>query len=1275
MPAIGTVNLAPNGRPPPGPAPRVSAPHDPPQMHTPAPRAAPLPIPPAIYKPAPAPHDPPQIHTSAPKALPLPPAIHALSPKAEVQQNKSETAALQHMALQQAAQSITAAKSHIFTMQVKAQEKAALTAARLAQAAQAKQAGGGGLGLAAISGFHGGNAADAITKEIGKIGGNLGSDIINLPGGLIQGATQLGGAAIDDLTHGRFGNTNLNQSLGMNSPSHLETAVSAAAHADPVFNLVTGHPGNALKLAEAHPLNAIMDATGIGGVLGRAAGAVARTGAVGDAARTFASTARASKVIAPGFPGTDLVQHFSPNLFKSAAQHFADAHPNQVNALRAHSPLAITDHLGMTGDKAALRQQTALITGPARTATFRDVTNTVKDIRNSVPHRDIGVGRLKIARRLKDEANVSQYTTAFGMGTKEQLAAKLEQLKNARAGAEGPLSKTNADLLNEHIKNLEAAVAKPNLDTGAIRTDAAAYRARQTGIEQQQADLGMHTPGEMQAALEKQYALERISGSDFLNKPVTTPEAILARRRAGGAVREAQSNLDAITAAAKDMAGAHKGASRALASATKRLPVHFVNDNLATKLMDERSAVATSASATKETAAEHIAAAKDGLTAAKQDYALTKVNVPKLHGLVVEDPSVMPFTSGFHVGRSLRNMTSEEVQAHMAQDPVASSYVNMTNPERTGALSFRKPDEGVGAGSSSKIYTGAAARKGDWAPGRVAMNRSQLDAVRKIGAVRMQHTWLDRVSMKDEHGGTQYFDSLSVDRAKAAYESAHPGHEVVPWEDSRGGPDAKVLVPKAASDEMSSQINLENPKGIGGDIGRLSMKANRAFRNTVLPLSKNLPIMHTVENTTRGILAGATPMSNRLAHNVLNEMTPEEAAHLQSLVAPGGHAGSVANLDQEDLGHLDPRHHTLPVKALLAVPHYWNNMAHTIIGVQRWTEKEAQLAAFGVHARQQLQEMGVSWAEANTTMSKYAHQLAEGYKDPALAEDAAKFVHRTMGQYGNFTARQRWMFSRVAPFLPWYKNATQLIFQVLPKDHPLTTTLTTDLAHANQAQWNQTHSGIPADMRSYAKLGPGHYLDIGRLLPIGIEHNLLAEAAPLVLPQYQGAAAALLGKGHDAFWGDFKGPNTPYGQAANLSALDQVLQAGDQLGGSFLGPASALTRAVFEHGSSAYNTSLPLFGDVQLKPGSNHGPGGWLGGLDRVFNPGYGVYYGVPTNIGGGGTAGTSSGPIVSGGSGGPIVSGGGGPIVSGAGAIVSGGAGAIVSGGGGAGVYSSGGG
>lgn len=427
--------------------------------------------------------------------------------------------------------------------------------------------------------------ASGFDKVIGQLSGNLASDVGNLPHSLLQGSLQLGGAAIDSIKKGQFG-------LIGGMPTQLEKVASQATQSDPLYNLVTGHPARALQLAEQHPLNAAMDATGVYGVAGRALGAAARA-----AGSDAANLARPARELAPGIPGTAVAQRYSPNLFTQMGQKASEANPTDLTAgianklNDAHIPGGRP--LNIVGDAAKLKKQTALFYGAEKARNLRDHSSMVKAINDTKP-----AGKV--------EAAATPYVTAFGLSSPAEFAAKAAELRDAKAGLYGPIqSGVHTDA---HIKLLDAAANKPNLNMPAMQADATGYAVRQAALEAQKADLGLTSHAEMARALEKQYALERIPGTDFMPKSqeVIHPDSVVERLQSRAALREATQAHTAALADAKGAFKAHTGASRVLADVAKRLPVHPVTDTLANHLIDQRIVHDQSLLEQRALSAEHL---------------------------------------------------------------------------------------------------------------------------------------------------------------------------------------------------------------------------------------------------------------------------------------------------------------------------------------------------------------------------------------------------------------------------------------------------------------------------------------------------------------------------------------------------------------------------------------------------------------------------------------------------------------------------------------------
>jgi hypothetical protein len=1051
----------------------------------------------------------------------------------------------------------------------------------------------GGL-LGAISGLPIGNLAsgavhlaEGIAPTAAKVGLNLGSDIVNLPKNTLTGVEGATAAFIHDELH-------------PGEKSQLLPMMEHAITGDPIVHGIT--TGDFSGLVN-HPLQGVLDATGVYGLAGRAGGALARTGALGDTAKAATQLARPARELAPGIEGTQLLRHYSPNAMTQAIQKAADA----KGVSRPASGL--------------IRRQVAQFMGPQRSQLANDVTAKAKGLKAAKPAG-------------KEEAAVAPYLAAFGGGraSLEQALANLNREREA-----GILHPTTEATNLQHAQAIEAALAKD--DAGKFNWDAAqhaatTYVAQQAPIEAQKAALNLHTVPEMERALAKQYALQRVPGTKFLEKPIVHPDDIAELRAAKSTVNTAQKELNQAKVdhatrinETTDLERQLQKQERTLTGAKARAGMDAMRQNTSDaalrrlaaadehqeRLSDFKTQLAQQRQDRVAQGVDEIAAKKDALQAAKEDLRNLQ-NAPrrKLDGLVIHDPTATPVPGGALKGQRLRMLPTDDVKAIMSSNGDNPAYLRMTNPERERPLmiSELRADRGQSAAATGKEYTGKAAQVGDWRPGYSAMQKSQIGDVWKVGTARMERGFLDRFGMKSADG--QYFtDSATAARAAHDYAIANPkAPPLVPTADVLAGADKYLLVPKPARDEMRGQFKLNNPSAPA----KVFLGANRAFRNTQLPTSPRLPVMHTVENITRGALAGATPLDWLRARQVLRGMAPEDAQRLQDLATPGGLGGSQHQLNVEDFGRIasHPLEDQSRIRAAApAIARTWENAAQRIIGWQRFLESHAQTAALGVHMRKQLQEFGHTWLDANTTVKRYTDELARGYSDPKLAEDAANYIHKTMGQYNNWTARQRWVITRATPFAPWYVNAARLVFAGLPAGHPLASALIQDVRQATAQQWNAQHSGLPADMQSSLKVGPGAWLDVGKFTPIGIEKNPVSEAASLVLPQYAGALHAVLGQ--DPFGGDFRGPDTAYGKQEMKGGLlgDQApraaLQALDQILESFGGPLPLVARAVEQGNSSAYNTSMPMLGQVALKPGTNHS--GLLGPVDKELNPLHPTYF------------------------------------------------------------------
>lgn len=1035
------------------------------------------------------------------------------------------------------------------------------------------------------------------------IAGKLFDQIYHMPGDTLKSIMTLGVPAVQGFG-ALVGGGNAHEALQKFGQVGSEVG-QGLAH-DPVVQAIKhGDPSYLAK----DPLGTLMDASLLYDAVGKTAGLT--TGA--------ARTARAAHELVPGIEGTKVLRQPSNNAFTRAFQKYADA---RGGAARVLPP-------GMQGSAVGhqLRKMVAQWYGPEKSQIAGELHATDKALKTELP-------------KGKEEANVTPYMAAFG-ATPDTLYRARQFLHDAQQS--GHLSPVTGPV---HIQNIENAIAKHEagkFDWQAAQRAAEGYGTRQTALEGLKSQLNLLEDPEAERAALKQYALQQMPGTRVLPRPISHPEDVLARRAAQSQLRQAEREFkNAQLSHAKNMAGQTPlekqlaGLRKQYAAASARSGMDAMRGNFATdaalrryitsdvldeKIHDLVPQAKAERAALREEGKNRIEATRANLKDARAEFSMAK-NTPlrKYRGLVVEDPNATPIQAGTFKGQRFRPMTDAEIRKEMEQRGLSNSYVRMDNPARQRAVTWNdlRAQRPPGSTMTGKAYTGRAPQTGDWAAGYNAMARSQLQDVMNIGAARMERRFLDRFGLKHPDGS--HFTEEEAKTAADQYREQH-GIPMEVVQDVSAGKGQYTVVPQAAWEELGRQIKLERP----GGLAKVGLRFNRAFRNTTLPMSTKLWVMHPVENVTRAGMIGASPMSWRLERAVMSDMRTaglsEEADRLVDIATPGGLGGQQHRLNLEDMSRATPMDRAAWRQQAGRAAQAWDDTARTIIRGQRAIEIWTQQAALGVHMQRTLRSWGVSNMEMNLHMDRYVHQLAEAYADPAMAEDAAHFLHNAMGQYNNFTSGMRWFITRVSPFLPWYLNAAKLVMIGLPRDHPMISVLLHDVRQATAAQWDAQHAGLPADMQTDVNTGQGRWTDFARLLPVGLTGSPISEAEQLIVPQYSGALHAAYGQ--DPFGGEFKGPTTPFGKSAYKFGDPGTLpHIAEQLGEVSLGPIPLFMKSIENtKGQTEYNTSLPLAGQVQYKPNTEDSHlRGLPAGFARNFNPFR------STRFGGGGGSGSLAG-------------------------------------------------
>ncbi len=216
---------------------------------------------------------------------------------------------------------------------------------------------------------------------------------------------------------------------------------------DPVYALATGDFKRAGKLANEHPGFALAEAYGVKGTVGRTAGRVMRSGALGSKAKTAGSTARPDKM-GPEGTGLRTKQAYSRDVTQKAVQR-----ANEKRKLKRSRAMA--DEAARTGDAELARKA-------AQLDPFRMGDHEVRhrmDARVGASHAMARHNRAEIMNEARHAVSGTERLT----GTPSERRAKLARNRTAKS------KPTAATTL--HIQNItDASVA----DLRAYRREVAA---------------------------------------------------------------------------------------------------------------------------------------------------------------------------------------------------------------------------------------------------------------------------------------------------------------------------------------------------------------------------------------------------------------------------------------------------------------------------------------------------------------------------------------------------------------------------------------------------------------------------------------------------------------------------------------------------------------------------------------------------------------------------------------------------------------------------------
>jgi hypothetical protein len=331
---------------------------------------------------------------------------------------------------------------------------------------------------------------------------------------------------------------------------------------------------------------------------------------------------------------------------------------------------------------------------------------------------------------------------------------------------------------------------------------------------------------------------------------------------------------------------------------------------------------------------------------------------------------------------------------------------------------------------------------------------------------------------------------------------------------------------------------------------------NRAFRKAVLAVSPKWFTGNVVEAAARSLIAHAGPRSYYTAHKALGELKridPEAHARLQKLSMPGGQAHMIGQTEHTAAEALAGTRLADVARAFSGgkPAQVWHAYTRFVFdSLNGKIESQFQKAQLG----KALRDSNLMSDKTVKVSQRAIDDAAKGLTDTNAQVQLAREVNRAYGQYHSFSPSKRYIIRTYTPFAAWTFNAAKFLADVLPRDHPV---LTSMLASANQAteEWRKDHGlvvtlgkplkgAVPGWLRGSIPGAKGSHLRLSKYTPFGLlssEGGAGGTVAGALLPQIMSVYNNLQGT-------DWKGSKLGGGEAQNylaaaLSLLENTIPA------------------------------------------------------------------------------------------------------------------------------------
>lgn len=504
-----------------------------------------------------------------------------------------------------------------------------------------------------------------------------------------------------------------------------------------------------------------------------------------------------------------------------------------------------------------------------------------------------------------------------------------------------------------------------------------------------------------------------------------------------------------------------------------------------------------------------------------------------------------------------RDLSKAEVREHMRANNVSEpAWVSQAPNARGGRNFYVSSDRAPSIGNLRR--TGEATRKGTFDADPETLVEANARAQGLRDAASGFRKFIGEFAATNERGKVRTYNSHGKAAEAARELSATNGValrpvRINPWAGSReqlqkllddiddesaqshgaivdaitdaakgnDGPGPWALIPEVAADQLAKHMRILD-SSTAGKVGQI---INNAFRQTVLAMSPKWLFGNPAEASVRAAVAGAGPRSHMTASRVLKraeQIDPEKAKELRARTVGGGHfsmaerqrthrdASQFQGTSLEGVARGLGAFWRSPGPKQLA--DFWHGYTQFVFRTLNGnTESQFQVALLGKELRRSPLMDGHTFKLSEKAIDQAARRLLNTDEQVAFG----RAVDRMYGKYGKFGPNERRMIALYTPFIAWSLNAVRFVYSVLPRDHPVITSLISSAELATE-EWRKERGldlfmkeAVPSFLQGSIPGKDGSHLRLSRYTPFGAFADPGATFGDAVLPQFSGVLAAL----------------------------------------------------------------------------------------------------------------------------------------------------------------------